>query len=137
MEPWGFEMAAQETCPSVRNAFRLLESLAGSPDGMRLTHLADATGLPKSSTHRILGTLEELEIVCREEGAGAYHLAARWRRVVTPGRVAEFSAPVVTDGVAVAGLTLRLRGQVSSGSRDRLSRLVADLAYAVSRRFRV
>ena len=39
------------------------------------------------------------------------------------------------DGRAVAGLTLRLGGQVSPGlPSERLSRLVADLAHAVSRR---
>jgi len=131
-------MATPETCPSVRNAFRLLESLAGSPDGMRLSHLADVTGLPKSSTHRILGTLEDLEIVCREDGAGPYHLAAHWRRVVAPPRPTEFTAPVIApNGTPVAGLTLRLRGQLSPGApTDRLSRLVADLAHAVSRRLR-
>ncbi|WP_460402403.1 helix-turn-helix domain-containing protein [Actinophytocola sediminis] len=122
----------------MRNAFRLLESLAGSPDGMRLTRLADATGLPKSSVHRILGTLADLEIVCREEGSGIYHLTASWRRVVSPPRLTEFSAPVVgQDGKAVAGLTLRLRGQVSPGApSERLTRLVSDLAHAVSRRIR-
>jgi hypothetical protein len=39
------------------------------------------------------------------------------------------------DGRPVAGLTLRLRGQVSPGApSERLTRLVADLAHAVSRR---
>jgi len=130
---------AQEgaSCRSVRNAFRLLELLAGSPDGMRLARMVDATGLPKSSVHRILGTLEDLEIVCRED-SGAYHLTASWRRVVLPMRPSEFSAPVLShDGRQVAGLTLRLRGQVSPGApSERLTRLVSDLAHAVSRRIR-
>lgn len=131
-------LARQESCRSVRHAFRLLESLAGSPDGMRLSRLAEATGLPKSSVHRILGTLEDLDIVCREENSGAYHLTASWAQVVSPPRMTEFSAPVVgDDGRAVAGLTLKLRGQVSPGApAERLTRLVTDLAHAVSRRIR-
>jgi hypothetical protein len=104
------------SCRSVRNAFRLLELLAGSPDGLRLARLVDAAGMPKSSAHRILGTLEELGIVCRDEATANYHLAASWRRIVSPPRLSEFSAPVLShDGRPVAGLTLRLRGQVSPG----------------------
>jgi len=124
------------SCRSVRNAFRLLELLAGSPDGLRLARLVDAAGMPKSSAHRILGTLEELGIVCRDEATANYHLAASWRRIVSPPRLSEFSAPVLShDGRPVAGLTLRLRGQVSPGvPAERLTRLVSDLAHAVSRR---
>jgi DNA-binding IclR family transcriptional regulator len=121
-------------CRSVRNAFRLLELLAGSPDGLRLARLVESAGLPKSSVYRILTTLEELDVVCRD-GAD-YHLAASWRRIVVPPRPSEFSAPVLSDdGHPVAALTLRLRGQVAPGvASERLSRLVTDLAHAVSRR---
>ncbi|HWM05492.1 MAG TPA: helix-turn-helix domain-containing protein [Actinophytocola sp.] len=123
-------------CRSVRSAFRLLELLAGSQEGLRLARLVDASGLPKSSVYRILGTLVELDIVCRDDDTAVYHLTASWRRVVSPPRLSEFSAPVLShDGRAVAGLTLRLRGQVSPGApSERLTRLVADLAHAVSRR---
>lgn len=122
------------SCRSVRNAFRLLELLADSPDGMRLARLVDATGLPKSSAHRVLATLEELDIVCRDNATANYHLTASWRRVVAPPRLSEFTAPVLShDGRPVAGLTLRLRGEVSGPPSDRLSRLVGDLAHAASR----
>lgn len=124
------------SCRSVRNTFRLLEVLAENPDGLRLARLVDATGLPKSSAHRILGTLEELHIVRRDNATATYHLNASWRRTVVPPRLAEFSAPVPGhDGRPVGGLTLRLRGQLSPGvPPERLTRLVTDLAYAVSRR---
>ena len=124
------------SCRSVRNAFRLLELLAVSPDGLRLARLVDATGLPKSSVHRILATLEDLEIVCRDDSTANYHLTASWRRIVVPPRPSEFSAPVLgADGNPVAGLTLRVRGHVAPGvASERLSRLVGDLAHAVSRR---
>jgi IclR helix-turn-helix domain len=124
------------SCRSVRNAFRLLEILAVSPDGLRLARLVDATGLPKSSVHRILTTLEDLEIVCRDDATANYHLTASWRRIVVPPRPSEFTAPVLgQDGSPVAGLTLRLRGHVAPGmASERLGRLVGDLAHAVSRR---
>ena len=124
------------SCRSVRNAFRLLEILAVSPDGLRLARLVDATGLPKSSVHRILATLEDLDIVCRDDTTANYHLTASWRRIVLPPRPSEFSAPVLGhDDRPVAGLTLRVRGHVAPGAAsERLTRLVADLAHAVSRR---
>lgn len=124
------------SCRSVRNAFRVLDLLATSPEGLRLARIVEATGLPKSSAHRILTTLEDLDIVCRDNCTANYHLVANWRRIVAPPRPAEFTAPVLNqDGRAVAGLTLRLRGQVSPGlPAERLTRLVSDLAHAVSRR---
>jgi DNA-binding IclR family transcriptional regulator len=131
--------SGQDSCPSVRNAFRLLESLAGSPNGMRLTRLAEATALPKSSVHRILATLEDLDIVSREPN-GPYHLTSTWRHVVTPPTPTEFSAPVLGhNGKPIAGLTLRLPAPPNAHPQARpahlphLTRLVTDLAQALSR----
>jgi DNA-binding IclR family transcriptional regulator len=115
---------------SVRNAFQLLELLAGSPDGLGLTRLVEISALPKTTVHRLLRTLVELDIVCQD--GTRYHLNAQWERFGG----AQFSAPIVShDGQPLAGLTLRTRGPVSSpATADRLRRLVADLATAVSRR---
>lgn len=115
---------------AVRNAFQLLELLSGAPDGMRLARLVEISGQPKTTVHRLLNTLAELEIVCHEEDR--YHLNARWQRFGGE----QFSAPIVShDGHQLAGLTLRTRGPVScEATADRLRRLVADLAVAVSRR---
>jgi hypothetical protein len=118
---------------AVRNAFQLLELLSGAPDGMRLSRLAEISGLPKTTAHRLLTTLAELDIVCLDEDH--YHLNARWQRFGGD----QFTAPIVThDGHHLAGLTLRTRGPVScDATADRLRRLVSDLAVAVSRRIRV
>lgn len=121
---------------SVRNAFELLELLAGSPDGLALGRLTAITGLPRTTAQRILATLEELDIVCR---ADRYHLSAEWQRLIsgapaTGGR-AHFSAPILSNGEAVAGLTLRVRGPLhNTAGPERLHQLVTDLAAAVSRR---
>lgn len=122
---------------SVRNAFQLLELLAGSPDGLDLARLSAITGLPRTTTQRVLATLEELDIVCREE---RYHLSAEWQRLVSGasgvGGRAHFSAPILSgDGEAVAGLTLRVRDPLHhAAGPERLHQLVTDLAAAVSRR---
>lgn len=117
---------------SVRNAFQLLELLAGSPDGLPLARLVQISDLPKTTVHRLLSTMTELEIVCQT--GTRYHLNARWDRFSG----AQFTAPIVTsEGHHLAGLTLRTRGPVSSdASAERLRRLVADLASAVSRQIR-
>lgn len=117
---------------SVRNAFALLELLACSPDGLPLARLVQISDLPKTTVHRLLTTLAELDIVCQD--GSRYHLNARWQRFGGD----QFTAPIVTrDGHQLAGLTLRTRGPVSSDvTADRLRRLVADLAKAVSRQIR-
>jgi DNA-binding IclR family transcriptional regulator len=117
---------------SVRNAFQLLELLAGSPDGLGLGRLVQISGLPKTTVHRLLCTLMELDIVCHD--GMSYHLNAHWGRFGGD----RFTAPIVShDGFPLAGLTLHTRGPVSSeASANRLRRLVADLASAVSRQIR-
>lgn len=115
---------------SLRNAFQLLELLAGSPDGLRLARLVEITGLPKTTVYRLLSTLAELDIVCQD--GRLYHLNATWQRFGGD----QFTAPIVSrEGQPLAGLTLRTRGPVScDATADRLRRLVADLAVAVSQR---
>ncbi len=114
---------------SVCNAFQLLELLSGSPDGLPLTRLVQISGLPKTTAHRLLMTLSELDIVCHD--GVRYHMNARWQRFGGE----QFTAPIVNrDGHPLAGLTLRTRGPVASdATADRLRQLVTDLATAVSR----
>jgi DNA-binding IclR family transcriptional regulator len=117
---------------AVRNAFHLLELLAGAPDGMRLSRLVETAELPKTTVYRLLTTLVEMDIVCQD--GTRYHLNATWQRFGGD----QFTAPIVShDGHHLAGLTLRTRAPVScEATADRLRRLVADLAVAVSRRIR-
>jgi len=118
---------------AVRNAFQLLELLSGAPDGMRLARLVEISGQPKTTVHRLLTTLADLNIVCHDEDH--YHLNAHWQRFGGD----QFTAPIVgADGSQLAGLTLRTRGPVACEvTANRLRRLVADLAVAVSRRIGV
>jgi DNA-binding IclR family transcriptional regulator len=114
---------------SVRNAFQLLELLAGSPDGLTLARLVEISDLPKTTAHRLLCTLADLSIVCHD--GTRYHMNAHWQRFTGD----QFTAPIVTrDGRPLAGLSLRTQTPVASdATADRLRRLVTDLATAVSR----
>lgn len=117
---------------AVRNAFQLLELLSGAPDGMRLARLVEISGQPKTTVHRLLNTLADLDIVCHDEDR--YHLNASWQRFGGD----QFTAPILSgDGRQLAGLTLRTPEPVScEATADRLRRLVSDLAVAMSRRIR-
>lgn len=118
---------------SVRIVFQLLELLSGAPDGLRLARLAETSEEPKTTVHRLLTTLTELDVVCHD--GDRYHLNARWQRFGGD----QFSAPILGgDGRQLAGLTLRTRGPVAcEATAARLRRLVSDLAVAVSRRIGV
>jgi DNA-binding IclR family transcriptional regulator len=56
----------------VERALELLQRVALSPDGERLSDLARAAGVPTSTALRLLRTLEGARFVRRDE-AGAYH----------------------------------------------------------------
>ncbi|WP_353185813.1 IclR family transcriptional regulator [Bosea sp. (in: a-proteobacteria)] len=65
------------TIAAVDRALKLMEALAGEPDGVDLSLLADRLGLPFSATHRLLGTLAERGFVRQDPHSGAYGLTLK------------------------------------------------------------
>ncbi|MBT8199463.1 MAG: IclR family transcriptional regulator [Acidimicrobiia bacterium] len=59
---------------SIHRAFDILAALAVEPAG--LTELARRTGLPKSTTSRLLATLQDLKAVERSDDTGLYRLGS-------------------------------------------------------------
>ena len=59
---------------SLTRALRILQSLAGRSEGMSLTELSDATGLPPSTTHRLLTTLEAERFVRPDPNSGQWRV---------------------------------------------------------------
>jgi len=59
---------------SLTRALTLLRHLAASGDGMSLTELSDAAGLPPSTTHRLLTTLESERFVRPEPQGGLWRI---------------------------------------------------------------
>lgn len=57
----------------------LLDALRVAVDGVTLTELAEAVGLPKSSVLRYLSTLETRRYVHRVDGEGVYRLGVAFR----------------------------------------------------------
>lgn len=65
------------TIAAVERAFKMLEALAGEPDGVDLSLLAERLDLPASATHRLLATLAERGFVAQNASSGAYGLTLK------------------------------------------------------------
>ncbi len=59
---------------SVQRAFQLLEVIAAAPQGARLSDIADAAGLNRSTAHNLLATLQDLGYVEQPSRGGVYTL---------------------------------------------------------------
>lgn len=59
---------------SLTRALSILKCLAASNDGMSLTELSEATGLPPSTTHRLLTTLEAERFVRPDPQGGLWRI---------------------------------------------------------------
>ncbi|MFI2747225.1 IclR family transcriptional regulator [Kitasatospora sp. NPDC018623] len=67
---------------SVARAFSLLEAVSAAPDGARLSDVAESVGLPRSTAHNLLATLESLGYVTQRSNAGRYVLTERLTELV-------------------------------------------------------
>lgn len=65
------------TIAAVERALKLMEALAGEPNGVDLSLLAERLGLPFSATHRLLATLAERGFVTQDPHSGAYGLTLK------------------------------------------------------------
>ncbi len=74
---------------SVQRAFELLEGVAAGGDGARLSELADAAGLNRSTAHNLLASLEALGYVEQAGKGTPYRLTSRLARLVRPAVEAE------------------------------------------------
>lgn len=68
---------------TVEKALDLLEELAGARDGVRNLDVARDLGLDKSTTHRLLSTLERRGYVRRDEGTKRFVLGPRLLELAT------------------------------------------------------
>lgn len=70
---------------AVERAIGLLFRLAAHPGGASLQQLAQEVGCSKSTVHRLLATLERLEVVERDQIPGRYRLGRRARELGREG----------------------------------------------------
>ncbi|MCZ7568936.1 MAG: IclR family transcriptional regulator [Ardenticatenaceae bacterium] len=62
---------------SVLKALKLLEFLATTEDGLRITELSEKSGYPVSTTHRLLATLSAMGYVEQDPHTNRYHLGIK------------------------------------------------------------
>jgi DNA-binding IclR family transcriptional regulator len=75
-------MSDKEKLPPLERYIRILELLSAFPDGLSLTDVATMEELPKASAHRLLKTMQELELVAPAgAGALAYVTGSRLRKL--------------------------------------------------------
>lgn len=95
-----------EPVQSVVRAFLLLQSLASAEGPLALADMASRVGLPKSTTRRLLATLEYVDAVARGPERGTYipgpALATLGHRVPWAG-LAALATPYLRDAVALTG----------------------------------
>ena len=72
-------LTAEPSVRSVQRAFELLFRLAEHPAGASLQRLASEAGVSKSTTHRLLATLERLGAAEQDAASRVYRLGPRMR----------------------------------------------------------
>ena len=82
----------------------ILDALAGAPEGLSLTEVIAATGLPRGTAHRLVGALMGVDYVARQGGRKIYVLGPRLLRLlhlgVSPASVTGLVRPILEDLVA-------------------------------------
>lgn len=80
-------MEQKSTVQSIERALNLLELLSQKSAGMHLVELSEATGLHKSSVHRLLLTLGNLGYIRKNQATQCYQLTMKLYNIA--GRVVE------------------------------------------------
>ena len=62
---------------SLERAFKLLEALSEFPEGIQITRLAEKVDLSKSTAHRLLATLINMDYVIKDQESEKYKLGYR------------------------------------------------------------
>lgn len=97
---------------TVERALLVLDVLAGSRAGLRLSDLAQAMGLNISTTSRVLGALDRFGYVRREAETGRYRLGYRLLQlsqiVLEQSPLPEMANPVLAHLMAETGETATL-----------------------------
>jgi len=85
--------------PPLERYMRIIELLASFPEGLGLTEISRMLALPKPSAHRLLGTLQESQLVGVPAG-GMYTLGDRISRLANAGAGSEWIDVVVQPQLA-------------------------------------
>ena len=91
-------MSQDSKLPPLERYTRILELLASFPDGLALTEIARMLALPKTSAHRLLGTMQDSQLV--DLAASTYVLGARVKRLAYASADTEWIGAAVRPHLA-------------------------------------
>ena len=98
--------------PAVERAFEILEILAGSRNGLSLSQLIEISGIPKSSLHCLLLTLERGGYLHRSEKTGRYLFGLKLMTLASSSahnlQIREVAAPYLIRLMENTRLTVHL-----------------------------
>jgi IclR family transcriptional regulator, acetate operon repressor len=109
--------ASGDTPYAVRAVLRvldILDVLQSTPDGVALPRLAEAVGLPKSSTFRYLSTMEARGYVARDPATGNY----RFGRAFLPSHTRRLQVMAARSRPLLQGLRDRFQETINLGVLD-------------------
>lgn len=75
-----------DSVPAIERMDRILQTLAENPEGVSLSGISQELGIPKTTTHRLLSTLEHLGYVESASGTGLFRMGYKpgiWAREST------------------------------------------------------
>ena len=97
---------------ATQRCFEVLELLAGEADGLALTSIGRALGLPKSATHRLLLTLVDAGYAIQDEASQRYRLTLKIAtlgfRLLAASTVQDVCQPTLERIAAASGDLARL-----------------------------
>jgi len=98
--------------PAVGRAFEILEILAGSRNGLSLSQLMELSGIPKSSLHCLLLTLERGGYLHRSERTGRYLFGLKLMTLASSSvhnlQIREVATPYLVRLMETTRLTVHL-----------------------------
>jgi DNA-binding IclR family transcriptional regulator len=98
--------------PAVKHALTILELLAHSKRGLNISEVGRKAALPKSSTYRLLATLENMSCVQKDAHTGRYHfgmkLVALGRAALANIELRDDARPFLLALMRQTGLTVHL-----------------------------
>lgn len=101
-----------ETLKTIRNALEILEILATGHENLRLTSIAERSGINKTSTYKILATLSEFGYVQKDEESLRYGLGNKLldmpNYILNHSDFAQIAKPFMEDIHQRTGETINL-----------------------------
>lgn len=97
---------------SIERALTILDMLSEYPDGIQITRLSEIVGLNKSTTHRLLATLVNMNYVVKDDTTDKYKLGLQIvylsRNILSNMNITEISKPYLEKLVRDVNETVHL-----------------------------